>query len=152
MKLPLQVAFLGMEPSAAVEAAAREKAARLDHFSPDIMSCRVEIDLSHKHKHQGRPYAVRIHLTLPRHELTVDRVENEDVYVALRDAFDNMRRQVRETEAVQAPAQARHRPDKEERAGILPRGGAAAVAAAGPFTEEPEQVLAAPGEAPATRA
>ena len=94
MKLPLQVVFLGMEPSAAVDAAAREKAARLDHFSPDIMSCRVEIDLSHKHKHQGRPYAVRIHLTLPRHELTVDRVENEDVYVALRDAFETMGRTV----------------------------------------------------------
>lgn len=130
MKLPLQLVFLGMEPSAAVEAAVREKAARLDHFSPDIMSCRVEIDLSHKHKHQGRPYAVRIHLTLPRHELTVDRVQHEDVYVALRDAFDSMKRQIRETEAAQAPAQARHRPDKTERAALSQPAGAPSAAAA----------------------
>ena len=97
MKLPLHIVFLGMEASEAVEAAARDKAAKLDQFSPDIMSCRVEIELSQKHQHQGRPFAVRIHLTLPGHELTVDRVQDEDVYVALRDAFDRMKRQLEDT-------------------------------------------------------
>lgn len=147
MKLPLQLVFLGMEPSAAVEAAVREKAARLDHFSPDIMSCRVEIDLCHKHKHQGRPYAVRIHLTLPRHELTVDRVQDEDVYVALRDAFDSMKRQIRETESAQAPAQARHRPDKAERAGLSPTAGAPSLASA-PDAQDERAATGATGPAP----
>lgn len=94
MKQPLQIRFLGMEASDAVSAAARERAEKLDHFSPDIMSCRVTIELSHKHQHQGRPFTVRIDLTLPEHELSVDRVSDEDVYVALRDAFDAMRRQL----------------------------------------------------------
>jgi ribosomal subunit interface protein len=85
-----------MDASDAVESAAREKAHKLDHFSPDIMSCRVTIELEHKHRHQGRPFAVRIDLTLPGHELRVDRVEHEDVYVALRDAFDDMKRQLEE--------------------------------------------------------
>jgi ribosome-associated translation inhibitor RaiA len=33
-------------------------------------------------------------VTLPSHELTVNQQPNEDAYVALRDAFDAMRRQV----------------------------------------------------------
>lgn len=94
MKQPLQITFHGLEPSAAVEAAAREKADKLDQFCADIMSCRVAIELLHKHRHQGRPFAVRIDLTVPGHELAVDRVQHEDVYVALREAFDGMRRQL----------------------------------------------------------
>lgn len=96
MKLPVQVWFHGMEPSGALETNARDHAAKLESFVPDIMACRVSIDLEQKHKQQGRPYGVRIDLTLPGHELVVNRVQNEDVYVALRDAFDNMRRQLEE--------------------------------------------------------
>ena len=96
MKQALHIQFQGMEASAAVETKARELADRLDSFAPDIMACRVNIDLEQKHKHQGRPYGVRIDLTLPGHELVVNKVQHEDVYVALRDAFDNMRRQLEE--------------------------------------------------------
>lgn len=96
MKQPLQIRFLGMEPSDAVESAARRKADKLDRFCPDIMSCRVDIELADKHQHQGRPFAVRVDVTLPEHELRVDRVHDEDVYVALREAFDDMKRQARE--------------------------------------------------------
>jgi ribosomal subunit interface protein len=94
MKKPLEFRFLGMEASPAVEAAAREKGAKLEHFCDDITSCRVTIELLHKHKHQGNPYGVRIDVTVPGHELSVDRVHNEDVYVALRDAFDDMTRRL----------------------------------------------------------
>ena len=96
VKQPLEVRFIGMEASPAVEAAAREKAAKLDLFRADLMSCRVTIELVDKHKHQGRRYAVRIDVTLPGNELGVDRVQHEDVYVALRDAFDDMKRQVQD--------------------------------------------------------
>jgi ribosome-associated translation inhibitor RaiA len=94
MKLPLQVRFHGMEPSAAFEAAAQDKAGKLDQFCQDIMACRVDIEQMHKHQNQGRPFGVRVHVTLPGHELTVDRVQHEDAYVALRDAFDGMRRRI----------------------------------------------------------
>lgn len=86
-----------MEPSEAVELAARKKADKLDTLCQDIMSCRVSIEQTHKHQHQGRPYAVRVDVTLPAHELSVDRVQHEDVYVALREAFDNMKRQLEDT-------------------------------------------------------
>ena len=97
MKQALEVRFLGLEPSPAVEAAAREKAAKLDQFRGDLMSCRVTIELAHKHKHQGQPYAVRIDVTVSDQELCIDRVQNEDVYVALRDAFDAMKRQLEDS-------------------------------------------------------
>jgi len=37
---------------------------------------------------------VRIDVTMPGQELTISRVHDENVYVALRDAFDGMKRQV----------------------------------------------------------
>ncbi len=94
MKQPLEIRFIGMPSSEAVESAARDKALRLDRFCPSIMTCRVAIEHKQKHQHQGQPFAVRVDVTLPGHELTVNRVEHEDVYVALREAFDDMRRQV----------------------------------------------------------
>lgn len=96
MKQPLQLVFIGMAASAAVEAAVREKASRLDRFRPDLMSCRVSVELVDRHKHQGRQFSVRIDVTVPGAELVVDRVQHEDVYVALRDAFDDMKRQVQD--------------------------------------------------------
>ena len=97
MKKAPDIRFIGVEPSDALASAAREKAAKLELFCPEIMACHVVIELAHKHRHQGRPFAVRLNLTLPGRELAVSRVENEDAYVALRDAFDDMKRQVEDT-------------------------------------------------------
>ena len=94
MKLPVHIQFHGMDSSDALETRAREHVQKLEQFASDIMACRVGIDLEQKHKHQGRPYSVRIDLTLPGHELVVSRVQNEDAYVALRDAFDSMKHQL----------------------------------------------------------
>lgn len=94
MKVPVQIQFRGMDRSDALEASAAAHVAKLDEFAPDLMACRVWIELEQKHQQQGRPYSVRLDLTLPGHELVVDRVQREDVYVALRDAFDHMKRQL----------------------------------------------------------
>lgn len=88
-----------------MESSAREHARKLDSLAPDIMACRVSIDLAHKHKHQGRQFGVRIDLTLPGHELVVNHVQHEDAHIALRDAFEKMKRQledvVRKRQAIQ---------------------------------------------------
>jgi ribosomal subunit interface protein len=97
MKQAPDIRFVGMEASDAVASAAREKAAKLELFCPEIMACHVVIEQPHRHRQQGRSFTVRLDLTLPGHELAVNRVEHEDVYVALRDAFDDMRRQVEDT-------------------------------------------------------
>jgi ribosomal subunit interface protein len=101
MKSPLQITFLGMQHSDAVEAAVREKVTKLEQVSRDIVSCRVDVELPQKHQSQGRLFSVRVHLTVPGHELNVDRAANEDVYVAVRDAFDDMKRQLDELDRYQ---------------------------------------------------
>lgn len=99
----LQITFHGMDPSAAVEQVVREKADKLSQFSDQITSCHVTIDAPHKHHHKGKTYAVRIDLRVPDTEIVVSRDPaadhaHEDVYVAIRDAFDGLRRQLKEYE------------------------------------------------------
>ncbi len=94
MKIPVQILFHDMERSEALEHSAREYAQKLESFSADIIGCRITIDLEQRRMQQGRPVSVRIDLTLPGHELVVNRVHNEDAHVALHEAFDNMKRQL----------------------------------------------------------
>ncbi len=99
MKLPLQIVFRNMEPSAAIEAAVRERADKLDLFYEHIMSCRVVIELHHRHHHQGNIYHVRVDVKVPEAEIVASREPaehhaHEDVYVAIRDAFNAVRRRL----------------------------------------------------------
>ena len=76
MKIPLQITFRDMAPSAAIESNVREKAAKLDELYADIMSCRVIIEAPHHHHHKGKAYSVRIDLTVPGAELVINRAPN----------------------------------------------------------------------------
>ena len=99
MKLPLQITFRGMEPSEAVEANIREKATKLERYCDHIMACRVVVEEPHAHKHQGRLFHVRLDITVPKGEIVASRNPDqhrahEDVYVAIRDAFNAATRQL----------------------------------------------------------
>ena len=74
----------------------RDKAKKLDEFFDRIMSCRVVVEAPHKHHHQGKQFNVRIDIGVPGSEIVVNRGHAEDVYVALRDAFDAAKRQLEE--------------------------------------------------------
>ena len=117
MEIPLQITFRNMPPSEAIENNIKEKTAKLESFFSRIMSCRVVVEAPHRHHHKGKAYQVRIDLTVPGGELVINRApqrlaaaksngsalsekelaENhepskhaahEDVYVAVRDAFN----------------------------------------------------------------
>jgi cold shock CspA family protein len=99
MQIPLQITFRGMSPSVAVEAKIRERAAKLDRYYGRIMGCRVIVETPHRHHHQGKLFHVRVDLTVPGGELLVRREPArhhayEDVFVAVRDAFDAIQRQL----------------------------------------------------------
>jgi ribosomal subunit interface protein len=96
MKIPLQVTFRNIPHSDAIEANIKEKASKLDRFCERVMSCRVVVEAPQRRQHQGKLYSVRIDLTVPGKELAVTREENEDVYVAVRDAFDAACRRLEE--------------------------------------------------------
>lgn len=97
MKLPLQITFRNINPTEAIEANIKEKAEKLDQFYERIMSCRVVVDSIQRRQHQGKIYDVRIDITIPRKEIAVTREENEDIYVAVRDAFNAAYRKLEET-------------------------------------------------------
>ncbi|MGA8862234.1 MAG: ribosome-associated translation inhibitor RaiA [Gallionella sp.] len=94
MQIPLQITIRDMEHSDALEAHIREKANKLDEFFDRIMSCRVVVEMPHKHHHQGKQFNVRIDIGVPGSEIVVNRDHAQDVYVALRDAFDAAKRQI----------------------------------------------------------
>jgi len=96
MNLPLQITARNISLSGAQETVIREKAEKLNRFSDSIMACRVMVEAPHLHKKKGKLYNVRIDLTVPDRELVVKREENEDIYVAIRDAFDAMRRKLQD--------------------------------------------------------
>ena len=95
MNIPLKITFLGIAPSEAVEAKIRQRAAELDQFSPLVQRCEVWVEAGHGHHRKGFLYNVRIRTTVSGEELDVDRQpDEEDVYVAVRDGFDALRRRV----------------------------------------------------------
>ncbi len=88
-----------MEPSAAVEAAVRERAEKLETFGERVMSCRVAVEMHHHRHQQGNLYHVRVDLKLPGEQIVASREPaehhaHEDVYVAIRDAFNAVRRRL----------------------------------------------------------
>ena len=96
MLLPLQIVFRDVARSEAVETVIREKAEKLGQFFDRIMSCRVTVGIIQKHKHQGKLFNIRVDLTVPGSEIVVNRDKAEDVYVAIRDAFDAAKRKLEE--------------------------------------------------------
>jgi ribosomal subunit interface protein len=96
MKHPLQITVRNMSLSDAAKTAIQDKAAKLEAVDAQIIGCRVLVELPHRHQHQGERYNVRIDLTIPGAELVIKREGNEDLYVAIRDAFNAAKRRLRD--------------------------------------------------------
>lgn len=94
MKIPMQITIRDMEHSEALETHIVEKSKKLEEFFDHIISCRVVVEMPHKHQHQGKQFNVRIDIGVPGSEIVVNRDQSEDVYVALRDAFNAAKRQL----------------------------------------------------------
>jgi len=97
--MQVHLSFRDMEPSPAVEERVRERAARLERYFDHITACRVVIESPHHHHHKGKLFRVRVDLTVPEGTIIADGGRSvdhshEDVYVAIRDAFDTARREL----------------------------------------------------------
>jgi ribosomal subunit interface protein len=102
MEIPVEVTFRSMEHSNALEAAVRERAGKLERFHPRILSCRVVVEASHRRTSPtASVYHVRVDVTVPGSKLVAHQEPppqrfHEDVQIAIRDAFDRMRRELEE--------------------------------------------------------
>jgi len=119
MILPLQIAYRNMKPSAAVDTRIREEVEKLETFYNRIMHCRVIVEIPHRRRRKGDLYHVRIDMTVPGAELVVKRepsihaalrqtgseevsksyeaeAAHKDLFVVIRDAFREARRQLQD--------------------------------------------------------
>jgi ribosomal subunit interface protein len=99
MEIPVQVTFRNMSTSDAIEEAIREMAAKLDKFHPRIIGCRVAVEAA-QHRHmKGKVFHVRFDVTVAHGELvasggTTAPTPHENVYIALNEAFHEIRRRL----------------------------------------------------------
>jgi putative sigma-54 modulation protein len=119
MILPVQTTFHNVDHSEAVITRIQEEADKLETYFDRITSCRVVVEAAHRHRSHGEPFHIRIELGVPGKELVVahepalhanglgdeesrrhKRQEadgpHKDVYVAIRDSFRAMRRQLQD--------------------------------------------------------
>lgn len=109
MRIPLELTLRDIPESPAVEARIREKTAKLERFHDRITSCRITVESPQHRKRQGKLYSVHIDITVPGGgELVVNRAQDEDVYVAIRDAFNAATRQLEDHNRVRRGEVKRH--------------------------------------------
>ena len=99
MQTPLQITFRNLDNSPTVEAKIRQRVEELEQFYNRITSCRVVIEEPGRHQRGGRLFHIRVDLKVPGKEIVVKRDPpehhaHEDIYVAVRDCFDAVRRQL----------------------------------------------------------
>jgi len=98
MQNSLQILFRDIPSSETIDAEIRKRVAKLEKLSSDLIGCQVSVESEALHKTQGKLFRVRVDVKAPGAELVVDgsRTSNEDAYVAVRDSFDALERQVAE--------------------------------------------------------
>jgi ribosomal subunit interface protein len=104
MAIPLQITFRDIEPSDAVEARINERVKRLEKFASRATSLHVTVAAPHQSGHKGQMYQFTLELCLPGGDVVVRQGDSpnrahEDIYVAMRDAFLALERQVHDQSA-----------------------------------------------------
>jgi len=95
-----KVVFRGIEHSEAVEAAVQKRLDKLGRFCDEIQSLRVTLESPHNYHHKGKVYHVGVEAQIPNHDVVVtheqhDKHSHEDIYVAIRDAFNAFERRLK---------------------------------------------------------
>jgi ribosome-associated translation inhibitor RaiA len=123
---PLQIHFLDMSRSEAVEAKLRERVEHLSRFSTDIQKCEVWVASPHGHHRKGNLYGIRVRLTVPGEEIDIDlQPAEDDVFVSIRESFDAARRKLEDYERRRrgkVKSHPRAKSDRTRRRQIPPRG------------------------------
>ena len=94
MQVPTEITFHGLEHSDAVEASIDRWIDRIERFYDRIIKCNVTVGQPHRRRRHGGEYNVSIVLEIPGGEIATTHAGNEDIYVAIADAFRAARRQL----------------------------------------------------------
>ena len=95
-----QIVFHNIEQSTSVSDAVNKRISKLQRFCDRILAGRVVLDSPHNNQHKGKVYSVGLEIHTPSKEVRVNQEQHdnhahEDLYVAIRDAFDAAERQLK---------------------------------------------------------
>lgn len=109
MQVPIKVVYRSLLPQykEGIEGEVRLLAGKLDKFHPGIISCRIVVEMPHKRHHEGNLFRATITLNVPDKQIVVSREHsvsqiNENIYVAVRHAFDDAIRQLEEYDLIKS--------------------------------------------------
>lgn len=94
-----QVTFRHTDHSEALEARIRELAGKLVRFHDRITSCRVVVDGPYSNGERHREFVVSLDVLFPGGAIHANsgraaKAQHSDPYIAVRDAFENAKRQL----------------------------------------------------------
>ncbi|MDP1932754.1 MAG: HPF/RaiA family ribosome-associated protein [Gammaproteobacteria bacterium] len=100
MSNEFQVVFHNIDQSAALTENVNKRIQKLQRYSNDIIGGRVVLDSPHNNHHKGKVFSVTLEIHISGKEVIVkqgqhDKPAHEDIYVAVRDAFNAAERQLK---------------------------------------------------------
>ena len=118
-----QVVFHNIDQSNAVNEAVQKRISKLERYCDQIITGRVVLDSPHNNHHKGKVYSVGLEIHTPSKEVRVNQEQHdnhahEDLYVAIRDAFNAAERQLKSIDK-------KHRGNKHDRLNLGADGEAA---------------------------
>lgn len=98
MNHDVQIFFHNIEQTDSLVDAVDKRLRKLARYCGHIITGRIVIDSPHNHHHKGKVYSVNIDIHFADSDVRVsheqhDKSEHEDLYVAIRDAFNIAERQ-----------------------------------------------------------
>ncbi len=96
MKTQLKLAIEGTTITEPMKELIEERFSRLDRYYDRITGCTVAVTESKQGQRSGRFYSLRVAVTVPKGTIVVNRQKGDTLYVAVREAFDAVRRRVQD--------------------------------------------------------
>ena len=93
-----QVVYHNIDQTEAISEAVQKRIEKLERYCDHIINGRVVLDSPHNNHHKGKVYSVTLEIHTPELEVHVnqdqhDNRAHEDLYIAIRDAFNAAERQ-----------------------------------------------------------
>ena len=95
-----QVLFHNIDQTDALTEAVQKRINKLERYCDQIITGRVVLDSPHNNHHKGRVYSVTLEIHTSEKEVRVNQDQHdthahEDLYIAIRDAFNVAERQLK---------------------------------------------------------
>lgn len=100
MQVPVQISFHGCDNSEALTEDISKHAEKIEEYYGRITSCRVVVEAPHKSHTKGKLYHINVEISIPGigqvvHNDRGNNPKHDDVYIAMRDAFNAVESQIK---------------------------------------------------------